>query len=67
MPKRIAVVEDETELATLIDYNLRRHGYEPHLVQRLERPVKALEQLKPDLVLLDVMLPEVPTVSRSAA
>ena len=31
MPKRIAVVEDETELATLIDYNLRRHGYEPHL------------------------------------
>ena len=31
MPKRIAIVEDETELAALIDYNLRRHGYQPHL------------------------------------
>ncbi len=59
MPKRIAVVEDEAELAALIDYNLRRHGYEPHLFNGSKGLVKALEQLKPDLVLLDVMLPEV--------
>ncbi len=59
MPKRIAVVEDETELAALIDYNLRRHGYEPHVFNGSKGLVKALEQLKPDLVLLDVMLPEV--------
>jgi DNA-binding response OmpR family regulator len=58
MPKRIAVVEDETELAALIDYNLRRHGYEPHLFYGSKGLVKALEQLKPDLVLLDVMLPD---------
>ena len=58
MPKRIAVVEDETELAGLIDYNLRRHGYEPHLFNGSKGLVKALEQLKPDLVLLDVMLPD---------
>ena len=31
MPKRIAIVEDEAELAALIEYNLRRHGYQPHL------------------------------------
>src|ERR1700744_1460094 len=59
MPKRIAVVEDEAELAALIDYNLRRHGYEPHVFNGSKGVVKALEQLKPDLVLLDVMLPEV--------
>ena len=29
MPKRIAIVEDEAELAALIEYNLRAHGYEP--------------------------------------
>jgi len=58
MPKRIAVVEDEAELAALIDYNLRRHGYEPHLFNGAKGLVKTLEQLKPDLVLLDVMLPE---------
>src|ERR1700722_19072503 len=59
MPKRIAVVEDEPELAALIEYNLRRHGYEPHLFTGSKSLLKTLEQLKPDLVLLDVMLPEI--------
>lgn len=59
MPKRIAVVEDESELAALIEYNLRRHGYEPHLFSGSKGLLKSLEQLKPDLVLLDVMLPDV--------
>lgn len=58
MPKRIAVVEDEAELSALIDYNLRRHGYEPHLFSGEKGLIKTLEQLKPDLVLLDVMLPD---------
>jgi DNA-binding response OmpR family regulator len=58
MPKRIAIVEDEAELASLIDYNLRRHGYQPHVLSGSKGTLKALEQLRPDLVLLDVMLPE---------
>jgi phosphate regulon transcriptional regulator PhoB len=58
MPKRIAVVEDDADLATMIDYNLRRHGYEPHLFNGAKGLLKALEQVKPDLVVLDVMLPE---------
>jgi two-component system phosphate regulon response regulator PhoB len=59
MPKRIAVVEDESELAALIEYNLRRHGYEPHLFSGSKGLLKSLEQLIPDLALLDVMLPDV--------
>jgi DNA-binding response OmpR family regulator len=59
MPKQIAIVEDEAELAALIDYNLRRHGYQPHVLSGSKGTLKALEQLRPDLVLLDVMLPEV--------
>jgi DNA-binding response OmpR family regulator len=58
MPKRIAVVEDDADLATMIDYNLRRHGYEPHLFNGSKGLLKALEQVKPDLVVLDVMLPD---------
>jgi two-component system phosphate regulon response regulator PhoB len=58
MPKRIAIVEDEAELASLIDYNLRRHGYQPHVLSGSKGTLKALEQLRPDMVLLDVMLPE---------
>ncbi len=59
MQKRIAIVEDEAELAALIDYNLRRHGYQPHVLSGSKDTLKALEQLRPDLVILDVMLPEV--------
>jgi DNA-binding response OmpR family regulator len=58
MPKRIAIVEDEAELAALIDYNLRRHGYQPHVLTGSKGTLKSLEQLRPDLVILDVMLPE---------
>ena len=58
MPKRIAVIEDEAELASLIEYNLARGGYQAHLLNGAGGTLKSLEQLKPDLVILDVMLPE---------
>jgi two-component system phosphate regulon response regulator PhoB len=59
MPKRIAIVEDEAELAALIDYNLSRNGYEAQILGGAKGTLKALENCKPDLILLDVMLPEV--------
>jgi two-component system phosphate regulon response regulator PhoB len=59
MPKRIAIVEDEAELAALLDYNLSRNGYETRVLGGSGSVLKALEQYKPDLVVLDVMLPEV--------
>jgi DNA-binding response OmpR family regulator len=59
MAKRIAIVEDEAELAALLDYNLRRHGYETRVFGGGRGMLKALEQFKPDLAVLDVMLPEV--------
>ena len=58
MPKRIAIVEDEAELASLIEYNLTRQGYETHVLGGSSGTLKALEQAKPDLIILDVMLPE---------
>ncbi len=59
MPKRIAIVEDEAELASLIEYNLGRHGYESLVLGGSRDTLKALEHARPDLILLDVMLPEV--------
>ena len=58
MPKRIAIVEDEAELASLIEYNLVRHGYESHILTGSKGTLKLLEQAKPDLIILDVMLPD---------
>jgi DNA-binding response OmpR family regulator len=59
MPKKIAIVEDEAELAALIEYNLGRHGYETRILDGTRGTMRALEQTKPDLILLDVMLPDV--------
>jgi len=59
MPKRIAIVEDEAELAGLIEYNLTRNGYAAEILAGSKGTLKALEQSKPDLILLDVMLPDV--------
>jgi two-component system phosphate regulon response regulator PhoB len=59
MPKRIAIVEDEAELAALLEYNLRRNGYDTRTFGALGGVLKSLEEFKPDLVVLDVMLPEV--------
>src|SRR3954453_4353972 len=58
MPKRIAIVEDEAELAPLIEYNLRRHGYDSQILGGGSGTLRALEQARPDLILLDVMLPD---------
>jgi DNA-binding response OmpR family regulator len=58
MPKRIAVVEDEAELASLIDYNLTRHGYVVQVLGGSAGTLKALEEARPDLIVLDVMLPD---------
>jgi len=58
MPKRVAIVEDEAELASLLDYNLTRSGYETQILNGKRDTLKQLESWKPDLVVLDVMLPE---------
>jgi two-component system phosphate regulon response regulator PhoB len=59
MPKRVAIVEDEAELASLIEFNLTRGGFQAQIWSGGKDMLKALEQWKPDLVVLDVMLPDV--------
>ncbi len=58
MGKRIAIVEDEAELASLIEYNLSRQGYLAQIMPGARGTFKELESWKPDLILLDVMLPD---------
>jgi two-component system phosphate regulon response regulator PhoB len=59
MPKRIAIVEDEAELASLIEYNLARHGYQTQILRGDKGTLEELERARPDLIVLDVMLPDV--------
>jgi DNA-binding response OmpR family regulator len=58
MPKQIAIVEDEAELASLLEYNLSRAGFGARIFPGTGKTFEELLAWKPDLVLLDVMLPE---------
>ena len=56
MPK-ILLVEDEVTLAETISYNLREEGYKVFVATDGISALDAVRNEKPDLVLLDIMLP----------
>ncbi len=57
MSKKIAIVEDEAELASLIEYNLSRGGFQSKIFPGGDRTLEDLRDWQPDLIILDVMLP----------
>ncbi len=57
MSTRIAIVEDEPELAALVADYARAAGYEPALFDDGARALAAFRDTQPDLVVLDLMLP----------
>lgn len=59
MTARIMVIEDEESLCALLEYNLSKEGYKVTLVTDGEEALFAVEDEKPDLILLDWMLPHV--------
>ena len=58
MPETIAVVEDDRDLCTLLEYNLVKNGYRVMTFHRLGGAARAIREQRADLVLLDVMLPD---------
>jgi len=53
----ILVIEDEEDIAELIRYNLEREGYRVVHAESGERGLEIVRRQRPDLVLLDLMLP----------
>jgi two-component system phosphate regulon response regulator PhoB len=56
----VLIVDDERDLLSLLDFNLRAAGFETLLATTGEQAVSQLRRRIPDLVLLDLMLPDVP-------
>lgn len=54
---RILVVDDDTELAEMIGIVLRSEAFEPFFCADGDHAVSAFRSSRPDLVLLDLMLP----------
>ncbi len=57
MTARILVVDDDTALAEMIGIVLRTEGFEPHFCADGATALQTFRTVKPDLVLLDLMLP----------
>jgi phosphate regulon transcriptional regulator PhoB len=56
-PRLIAIVEDEKDIAELVAYNLTKAGYEAKQFHDGESFLSDLKRHRPDLVILDLMLP----------
>lgn len=56
---RVLIVEDEDNIALALDYVLTREGYDHERVSNGADALPKIRATAPDLVLLDVMLPEV--------
>jgi DNA-binding response OmpR family regulator len=58
MAETILIVEDEPSLQETLAYNLEKQGYKVRTTGDGRSALEAARQLKPDLIVLDVMLPE---------
>ncbi len=54
---RILVVDDDPDIVELLDYNLRKEGYEVRTAPDGRKAVEIARTFQPELVLLDIMMP----------
>ncbi|HQY60044.1 MAG: response regulator transcription factor [Myxococcales bacterium] len=55
---KILVIEDEADIQQVLEYNLRDRGHKVVVASRGDDGLRAVREKKPDLVLLDLMLPD---------
>ena len=58
MRKKILVVDDDADLIELISFNLKQAGYSIGTASNGVDAIKKAHSLSPDLIVLDIMMPE---------
>ena len=58
-PKKILVVDDEVDVTELLSYNLKQRGFVSQSVNDPKQALEVAKTFKPDLIVLDIMMPEV--------
>jgi two-component system, OmpR family, alkaline phosphatase synthesis response regulator PhoP len=58
MPKRIIIVEDEPDVADLVDHYLKKEGFETEIHHNGAVALEKIRMKPPDIIILDLMLPE---------
>ncbi|MEQ3488770.1 response regulator, partial [Enterococcus cecorum] len=57
--KKILVVDDEKPISDIVKFNLAKEGYEVFSAYDGEEALQKVEEIHPDLILLDLMLPKI--------
>ena len=58
IPRRILVVEDEADVASLLRARLKAQGFEVLIEPEGRTAIEVAQEFRPDLVILDLMLPD---------
>ncbi len=56
--QKILVVDDERDIVELISYSLTKEGYQVYQAYNGKEGIEVAKQVNPDLIILDVMMPE---------
>jgi two-component system, OmpR family, alkaline phosphatase synthesis response regulator PhoP len=56
--KKILIADDEPDILEIIEYNLRKEGYEVATAKDGDDALTKIKTFKPDLVILDIMMPK---------
>lgn len=56
--KKILIADDEPDILEIISYNLTSEGYEVYTAKNGNEAIERAKQINPDLIILDVMMPE---------
>jgi len=59
MAKRILVVDDEPSITKLVSFNLEKAGYDVDTAADGQAALEKVQDIQPDLIVLDLMLPKV--------
>ena len=54
---KILLVDDEPDILEILEYNLKKEGYEVFTASNGEKGLKRAEETDPDLIILDIMMP----------
>jgi len=56
--QKILIVDDEPDILELIEYNLKKEGYQVYTASNGQEGVAQARKLRPDLIILDIMMPK---------
>ncbi len=56
--KKILIADDEPDILEIVHYNLKNEGYEVYTAKDGDDALTKARQLKPDLIILDIMMPK---------